>query len=115
MKKTPIKPTLQPLQQSHWGGDRSRVHPKLLPVQFGDGKKPVIVLFYHAPEVEILVRFDSQVPLDLPDRSRFLPDHTRPESFRDYLDEIYELCEQHISIRKSWARVIEAGSTWCHQ
>lgn len=59
LTRTPIKSTPQPIRKSHWGGDRGRVRPKLLPLQFGDGKNDVIVSFYHAPEIEILVRFDS--------------------------------------------------------
>lgn len=103
------------IRPAKWGGPhRGRTHPHLLPLQFGDGKKLVCLSFYHAPWVEIVVKFDSTLPLDLPDSERF-KQYEGKRSFRDYLDEIYEVCRENIKINRSWDRVIENGATWCYE
>jgi hypothetical protein len=112
MKTTPIKPAKQLLIKSPWPGDRSRVHPKLLPVQFGDGKRSALVSFFHCPELVLLVRYDSSLPLDLPDSERFKPNP--PPSFRDLTEQIWTIAEETIKARRSWNAIREGGCTWCH-
>lgn len=110
---TAIPLVKQAFRPSKWASrPKTKVRPRLLPFQFGNGKKEVVVSFFHAPEIELLVKFDSRLPLDLPDAERF---KVSPliRSFRDVLDDIYELAENHIPIRRSWSRIIEDGSNWC--
>jgi len=112
MNTTPIKPVKQPLTDSPWPSrPKTRVHPKLLPVMFGDGKKSALVSFYHAPDLVLLVKYDSALPLDLPDSERFKPNP--PPSFRDLTDQIWDIAEQTIKARRSWNSIRESGCCWC--
>ena len=114
MKTTPIAPKKQPLRASPWGStDRSRVHPKLLPVKFGDGKRSALVSFYHAPDLVLLVKYDSSLPLDLPAPERF-DNYNGIRSFRDLTDQIWEIAAETIKAPRSWESIREAGCTWCH-
>jgi hypothetical protein len=111
LRTTIIPVVKQPLRPSLWPSrPKTRTHPRLLPVQFGDGKQDVILSFYHAPDIEILIKFDSAVPLELPDDVRFKPNP--PPSFRDYLDLIYDVIESTMNLR-SWRAIEAGGSTWC--
>ncbi len=111
---------------------------KLLPYIHGDGGQVALISFYAAPEICIVILLDSKLPLDLPEKERFLP--IPPPSFRDLLDTIYNLCEDtwsdppcsryrikqlteelkveygpdpddHPSL---WSMIIAAGGTWIH-
>lgn len=114
MKTIPIAVTKQPLVPSPWvSRPRSRVRPKLLPVQFGDGKQSVLMSFYHCPELVLLVRFDSSLPLDLPDSERF-KHYEGIRSFRDLTDQILDIAEETIKAPRSWNSIRECGSTWTY-
>jgi len=114
----------------------------VLPFQFGDGRQFIALSFYAAPEIEVIVPFDHDLPMDLPDERRLkeIPlrrccgrprDRNGQEcrSFRDVLDEVYELCQNLIRMPKwrerelakegkrdeltPWEVAIDHGSTWC--
>lgn len=107
----PITTRRQPLRPSLWSGRKTRVRSRLLPIQIGDGRQHVVLSFFHAPDLEVLIHFDSHVPLDLPLKERCQPNP--PPSFRDYLDAIYEHCER-LMPRRNWPDILEGGSTWCY-
>ncbi len=116
--------------------DRHRIPLHVLPGKIGDGKQLVLLSFYAAPELAVCIRFDSKLPLDLPDNERF-KDSDVPRSFRDYVDDIYDKLEAEYDQppvpryrlkelneeaalevddpddrREPWSLIIESGSTW---
>lgn len=99
-----------PLIPSPWG-DGTRVHPHLLPLQFGDGKNSALISFYHLPDLVLLVKFDSALPLDLPDSERF-KNYDGIRSLRDLTDQIKDCAEQNIKARRRWDYILAGGCCW---
>lgn len=124
-------------RRSPWASDQSkkkRRSPSLLPICYGDGLQPVLVSFYAAPEVMIVVLFDSALPLDLNEDERF-KESDELRSFRDITDHIFDSCEDQWSdppnagdyrmaqLREEaeddefddfWSLLERDGCTWCH-
>jgi hypothetical protein len=122
---------------SHWQGSKERVTPALLPFRFGDGKQAVLISFYSAPEVAIIILFDGSLPLDHDDLAERCRSHEAITSYREATQEIYDHCidqwseppgitdyrrqqltdemeEQDPEDRDLWECIIKDGSTWCH-
>lgn len=80
-----LRPLWERRHRSWWAGPGHGMQSsKLLPYQHGDGKQPVCLSFYAAPEVCIIILCDSALELN----------QTKPgPTIRDLLDTIYYLCE----------------------
>lgn len=80
---------------SPWAGHQGEVvTPRLLPLRFGDGAQLVGLSFYAAPELVIMVPFDSRLPLDLDLPARCTESPT-VRCFRDALKTIYDALEDY--------------------
>lgn len=125
-------------RKSVWAGSKGFQQRKLLPAIHGDGGKVVLLSFFAAPEVCIVVLVDSSVPLELPESERYAPSPRL--SFRDLLDTIYDQCEDtwydppagpyrwkrlKQALRDEygddlddapsmWSLVLRDGGTWCN-
>ena len=77
--------------RSRWAGSKGWQCCKVLPLAHGDGKLAVLVSFFAAPELSLMVFVDSELRLELPLEQRCAP--SPPPSFRDLTETIYNLCE----------------------
>lgn len=116
---------------SPWRGNHEHVTPVTLNRTFGDGRQRVILSFYAAPELCVIVPFDSKLPLDLSlfDRCQESP---TVRSFRDIVDAVYDALQEQFNeppvtpyregaLREEleddehslWDVILRDGATWC--
>lgn len=117
---------------STWAGHTETIVPKLLPAKIGDGASYVMLSFYGAPEIVVVVPFDSKLPLDLNMPERGCESDTL-RSFRDAVDSIVEEIRETFEVSTeraeslkegldaaeleefdAWAEILRDGSTWAY-
>lgn len=128
-----LKRQIERPRPSPWAGhDSEVVTPRLLPLRFGDGAQLVGLSFYAAPELVIMVPFDSRMPLDLDFKDR-CAESPAVRCFRDALETIYDALEDYFDeppleegrtkqLREEeeddevelFSVLLNHGTCWCH-